>query len=71
MNKYTCTMMSVSDIHYATLVAESDEQAKEMAMAEIQKQGLSGGRARNWSVRVLESDVEGPARMIDCGYREA
>jgi hypothetical protein len=71
MNKYTCTMMSISDIHYATLIAESDDQAREMAMAETQKQGYGPGRARNWSVRVLEAGVEGPAQIIDCGHREA
>ena len=71
MNQYTLTMMSISDIHYATLIAESDDQAREMAIAATQKQGFSGGRPRNWSVRVLEADVEGPARIIDCGHREA
>ena len=71
MNKYTCTRMSVSDIYYATLVAESDDQAREMAMAETEKKGYGPGRPRNWSVRVLEADVEGPARVIDCGHREA
>src|SRR5271156_3040127 len=42
MTKYTCTMMSISDIYYATLIAESDEQAKEMAVAEAQKRGYGG-----------------------------
>jgi hypothetical protein len=71
MNKYTCTLMSISDIVYATLIAESDEQAREMAMAEATKRGYSPGRARNWSVRVLEADIAGPAQVIDCGNREA
>jgi hypothetical protein len=71
MNKYTCAMMSISDIIYATLVAESDEHAREMAMAEATKRGYSPGRARGWSVPVLEADVAGPAQIIDCGHREA
>jgi hypothetical protein len=71
MNKYTCTLMLVSDIVYATLVAESDEQAREMAMAESAKLGYGAGRARSWAVRVLEADVAGPAQIIDCGHREA
>ena len=71
MNKYTCTMMSISDIHYATLVAKDEAEAREMAMAETQRRGYGPGRARNWSVRVLEADVEGPAQIIDCGHREA
>jgi hypothetical protein len=71
MNKYTCTMMSISDIYYATLIAENDQQAKEMAVEEAQKRGYGGGRARNWSVRVLEADIEGPARILDLGHREA
>ena len=36
MNKYTCTMMSISDIYYATLIAENDDQAKEMAAVDKQ-----------------------------------
>lgn len=71
MNKYTCTLMSISDIVYATLTAESDEEAREMAMAEATKRGYGAGRARNWSVRVLEEGVDGPSQIIDCGNREA
>jgi hypothetical protein len=71
MNKYTCTMMSISDIYYATLIAENDEQAREMAVAEANKRGYGGGRPRNWSVRVLEADVDGSAQILDCGHREA
>ena len=71
MNKYTCTLMSISDIVYATLTAETDEQAREMAMAEAAKRGYSAGRARSWAVRVLEEGVDGPAQIIDCGNREA
>jgi hypothetical protein len=70
VNKYTCTMMGIGDIWYVTLIAENDSQAKEMAMAETQKGGYAG-RPRNWSVGVLEQDVEGPARVLDSGNREA
>jgi hypothetical protein len=72
MNKYTCNKSLGEEIYYATLIAENEQQAKEMAIDETNKKwGRSGGRAREWSVRVLEADVDGPARMIDCGYREA
>jgi hypothetical protein len=60
------------EIYYATLIAENEQQARDMALEETNKKwSRSGGRAREWSVRVLESGVEGPARIIDCGYREA
>ena len=70
MIKYTCTMMGIGDIYYVTLVAENEQQAREMALAETQKGGYAG-RPRNWSVGVLESDIEGPARILDSGNREA
>jgi hypothetical protein len=70
MIKYTCTMMGIGDIFYVTLIAENEQQAKEMAMAETLKGGYAG-RARNWSAGVLERDVEGPARILDAGNREA
>jgi len=70
MNKYTCTMMGIGDIWYVTLVAENEQQAKEMAMAETEKGGYAG-RRRNWSAGVLEQGVEGPARILDSGNREA
>jgi hypothetical protein len=68
--KYSCTMMGIGDIYYVTLVAENEQQAKEMALAETQKGGYAG-RPRNWSVGVLQADVEGPARILDAGNREA
>ena len=71
MQKFSCTRMSVGDIIYATLIAESEAEAKEMAVAAANERGRSGGRPRHWSVAVLESDVEGPARVLDCGHREA
>jgi hypothetical protein len=70
MIKYTCTMMGIGDIYYVTLIAENEQQAKEMAMAETQKGGYAG-RPRNWSVGVLEANIEGPARILDSGNREA
>ena len=72
MNKFSCTRSLGEEIYYATLIAENEQQAREMALAETnQKFSKRGGRLREWSVRVLESDVDGPARVIDCGYREA
>jgi hypothetical protein len=70
MTKYSCTMMGIGDIYYVTLIAENEQQAREMAMAETQKGGYAG-RPRNWGVGVLEADVEGPARVLDSGNREA
>jgi hypothetical protein len=70
MIKYTCTMMGIGDIYYVTLIAENEQQAKEMAMAETQRTGYAG-RPRNWSAGVLDGNVEGPARILDSGNREA
>ena len=72
MNKFSCTRSISEEIYYATLIAENEQQAREMALAETnRKWSRSGGRPREWNVRVLEADVDGPARIIDCGYREA
>ena len=72
MNKFSCTRSLGEEIYYATLIAENEQQARDMALEETNKKwSRSGGRAREWSVRVLESGVEGPARIIDCGSREA
>ena len=72
MNKFSCTRSLGEEIYSPTLVAENEQQAKRMALAEVnEKWSRSGGRIREWSVRVLESGVDGPARIIDCGYREA
>ena len=55
MNKFSCTRSLGEEIYYATLIAENDQQAKEMAIAEVnEKFHKSGGRAREWSLRVLE-----------------
>lgn len=66
MIKYSCSMISGSDIFYATLIAEDAKQAKEMAAAETRK-----GRPREWNVAVLEADVAGPARFLGTGAQEA
>lgn len=72
MNKFSCTRSLGEEIYFATLIAENPQQAKEMAIEEVnQKFHKSGGRVREWSIRVLESEVDGPARILDCGYREA
>jgi hypothetical protein len=59
-------MSEGEDIFYATLIAENDQQAKEMAVAQTRR-----GRPRTWSVRVLEAGVEGPARALSVGEHEA
>jgi hypothetical protein len=72
MNKYSCTKSLSEEIYYATLIAESVQQAKQMAIDETnQKFSKSGGRPRDWTVRLLEADIEGPARILDCGCHEA
>jgi hypothetical protein len=72
MDKFSCTRSLGEEIYFATLIAENAQQAKEMAIAEVnEKFSKSGGRIREWSVRVLEPGVDGPARILDCGYREA
>ncbi|HXC91450.1 MAG TPA: hypothetical protein VNV18_14905 [Stellaceae bacterium] len=72
MNKFSCTRSLGEEIYFTTLIAENDQQAREMAIDEVNKKfHRSGGRPREWSLRVLESEVDGPARILDCGYREA
>lgn len=66
MNKYSCTMSTVGEIHFVTLLAEDEQQARDMAIAESGK-----GRPRDWSVRVLEAGVAGPAAVLASGHREA
>ena len=66
MTKFACTMSVGSDIFYATLIAEDAKQAREMAAAETRQ-----GRPREWSARVLEADVAGPARFLGTGAQEA
>jgi hypothetical protein len=64
--KFSCSMVSGSDIFYATLIAEDSKQAKEMAAAETKK-----GRPREWNVAVLEAEVAGPARFLGSGAQDA
>ncbi|MGA8381599.1 MAG: hypothetical protein WB710_10780 [Stellaceae bacterium] len=72
MNRFSCTRSLGEDIYFTTLIAENEQQAKEMAVAEVNQKYLkNGGRPREWSVRVLEADIDGPARILDCGHREA
>lgn len=72
MIKFSCTRADVGEIHYATVVAETEQEAKDMSVAESNKRRRgSGGRARHWTASVLESDVPGPARVLDSGYRDA
>jgi hypothetical protein len=59
-------MSSISDFYFATLVAEDETQAKDLAIAETKQ-----GQPCNWSARVLEANVEGPARVLASGHREA
>jgi hypothetical protein len=72
MNKFSCTRSLGEDLFYATLIAEDAQQAKDMAVAETNKTLMgNGGRPVDWSVRVIESDIDGPARVLNCGHREA
>ena len=64
MTKFSCTMSSGSLLYYATLIAENEQQAREIAIAATQR-----GEPREWSVRAMEKDVEGPARSLSSGHR--
>ena len=56
MNKFSCTRSLGEEIYYATLIAENDQQAKEMAIEETNRKfSKSGGRVREWSVMALTS----------------
>jgi hypothetical protein len=73
MNKYSCTKSISEEIYYATLIAETSQQANKWRLTRPIRNGWSGngGWPRDWSVRVLETNVDGPARIIECGYHEA
>lgn len=72
MKKFSCTMPSGSYFYFATVIADDPQQAREMAFAEANsKYPGTGGRARSWSAAVLEADVPGPARTLDCNRRDA
>ena len=67
MTKFGCTMVGGGEVFlYATVIAEDARQAKEIASAETKQ-----GRPREWSARVLEADVAGPARFLGSGEQEA
>ncbi|HLY45588.1 MAG TPA: hypothetical protein VKQ73_08405 [Stellaceae bacterium] len=67
MMKFSCTMVGGGeDFQYVTLIAETPKQARELAAADTKK-----GSPRDWTAAVLERDVEGPARVISAGAREA
>ena len=73
MKKFSCTKISGGeDFIFATLIAEDEAAAREMAVAETNKKWPGqGGRPRHWTVAVLETEAEGPAQLIDCDRREA
>ena len=67
MNKFSCTMVGGGeDFFFVTLIAETSKQARELAAAETKK-----GSSRDWTASVLERDVDGPARVLASGSREA
>jgi hypothetical protein len=67
MMKFSCTFVAGGeDFFYVTLVAETATEARRMAAAET-KQGMH----RDWNAAILEREVEGPARILDSGAREA
>ena len=50
MNRFSCTRSLGEEIYHATLIAENEQQAREMALAETNKKfSKSGGRLREWS----------------------
>ena len=67
MIKFSCTMVAGGeDFFFVTLVAETARQARELAAAETKR-----GTPRDWNAAVLEGEVEGPARVLASGAREA
>jgi hypothetical protein len=67
MQKFSCTLVGGGeDFFYVTLIAESRTEARKLAVAETQQ-----GTPRDWTVSVLEENVDGPARVLVSGTREA
>jgi hypothetical protein len=67
MIKFSCTLVTGGeDFLYATVIAETARQARDLAAAETKK-----GSPRDWNAAVLEREVEGPARVLESGEREA
>jgi hypothetical protein len=63
-------MSSGSFFYYVSLVAETPQQARDMALAEAtEKLQVTGSRSREWSATVVEADVAGPSRILDSGRR--
>jgi hypothetical protein len=67
MMKFSCTMVAGGeDFFFVTLIAETPKAARELAAAETKK-----GTPRDWNAAVLEREVDGPARVLASGSREA
>jgi hypothetical protein len=67
MQKFTCSLVAGGeDFFFVTLIAETRTEARKLAVAETQQ-----GTPRDWTVSVLEENVDGPARVLDSGTREA
>ncbi len=67
MIKFGCTLVAGGeDFFYVTLIAETARQARDLAVAETKK-----GTPRDWNAAVLEREVDGPARVLNSGSREA
>jgi len=67
MIKFSCTMVAGGeDFFFVTLVAETARQARELAAAETKR-----GTPRDWNAAALEGEVDGPARVLASGSREA
>jgi hypothetical protein len=67
MMKFSCTMVAGGeDFFYVTLIAENAKAAREMAASETRR-----GTPRDWNAAVLEREIEGPARVLASGSREA
>jgi len=67
MQKFSCTLVGGGeDFFYVTLIAENRTEARKLAVSETQQ-----GTPRDWTGSVLEDGVEGPARVLDAGTREA
>ena len=43
MNRFSCTRSLGEDIYFTTLVAENEQQAREMAVAEVNQKYLKNG----------------------------
>ena len=69
MTKYRCTQTYRGTVYYVTLLADTEQQAREMATVESKQKGYSlyGGSA--WNVSVVEARASGPARVLECGYQ--